>query len=102
MQQVWAAIHLRRNYRRLTMAKLKLISRKQMDPEGEYSYCPFCRYELEEEGKAYKEFLQPLFRMVLAHWDDEVKREILTTQYECPRCKKSDMTVDTFIGFYCK
>ena len=84
------------------MANIKLISRKQMDAEGQYSYCPFCKDELTKEGKDYKELLQPLFKLVIATWDDEVKREIIDTHYECPRCRKADMTVDTFLQFYCK
>ena len=84
------------------MANMQLISRKQMDPEGTYNYCPFCKHELEADGKNYKEILQPLFKLVLKHWDADVKRDIITTQYECPRCRKADMTVETFVGFYCK
>lgn len=84
------------------MANPILLSRKQMDGEGKYSYCPFCKQELEAEGKNYKDFLQPLFCMVFKKWDNEVKREIISTQYECPRCRKADMTVETFVGFYCK
>jgi hypothetical protein len=84
------------------MANPKIISRKQINGESEYAYCPFCKDELIQDGKDYKELLQPLFRIVTAKWDDEVKREILDTHYECPRCRKTDITVDTFLKVYCK
>ena len=84
------------------MANMQLISRKQRDPESKYSYCPFCIKELEAEGKNYRELLQPLFCLKLKHWDDEVKREIFTTQYECPRCRKADIDTETFRLFYCE
>lgn len=84
------------------MANAKIISRKQMSGESEYAYCPFCKNELEQDGKDYKELLHPLFKIVTARWDDEVKREILDAHYECPRCKKADITVDTFLQIYCK
>lgn len=80
----------------------KIISRKQRTGEDKYDFCPFCRHELEEEGKDYKEFLQPLFTVVTAKWDDEVKRDIFSTHYECPRCRKADITVETFVSLYCK
>jgi C4-type Zn-finger protein len=84
------------------MPNPKIISRKQMNGESEYAYCPFCKTELEADGKDYKEVLHPLFRIVTAKWDDDVKREILDTHYECPRCKKADITVDTFLKVYCR
>lgn len=84
------------------MPNAKLVSRKQMNPEGDYSYCPYCRSEAEAEGKNYKEVLPPLFKVVTAKWDNEVEREILDTHYECPKCKAADITVETFLKVYCQ
>lgn len=84
------------------MANPKILSRKQTSGEDKYCFCPFCKAELEKDGKDYKEFLQPLFKVVTATWDDVQKQEFIDMHYECPRCKKSDITTDTFFNFYCK
>jgi predicted SprT family Zn-dependent metalloprotease len=84
------------------MANPKIISRKQMSGETQYTYCPFCFKELNSQGKDYKEFMQPLFEVVTAKWDEAGKRDIITKHYECPRCKKADITVETFLEVYCK
>ena len=83
------------------MPNPKIISRKQLSGENDYSFCPYCLKELRAEGKDPKDYLQPLFKIVTATYQEAFKRDLIESHYECPRCKKTDITVDTFMQIYC-
>lgn len=83
------------------MPNPRLISRKQLSGESDYSFCPFCLKELRAEGKEPKDYLQPLFQVKTMTYQTKQKRDTVESHYECPRCKRADITVDTFLEVYC-
>ena len=84
------------------MANIKILSRKQMDPDSKYSYCPDCVKNLKEAGREIKDNLPPLFKVVTSEWLTDVKHEYIDHHYECPRCGRKDITAETFYQAYCQ
>ncbi|MBO6105856.1 MAG: hypothetical protein J6O99_08155 [Methanobrevibacter sp.] len=87
------------------MANKRIISQKYLQGKSKYVYCPFCVKKAEEEGIDWKEKLFPLRYVVTAepiqnkdgtYWD------YIDTHYECSKCGNTNITVKTFMIFYCE
>jgi predicted RNA-binding Zn-ribbon protein involved in translation (DUF1610 family) len=84
------------------MANKKILSRKQLEPDSKYSYCPACAKALLEAGRDLKNNLPPLFKVVTSEWQEDTKREYIDFHYECPKCGNKNITAETFYEAYCK
>lgn len=83
------------------MANVKILSRKQLEPEDKYDYCPYCVKEMKDRNQDWQKDLAPLFIVTTAEYRGPEQRDFVSRHYECPRCKRADITVDTFYKFYC-
>lgn len=84
------------------MANIKILSRKQLTGDNIYAYCPACVKALQDAGREPKDNLPPLFKVVTSEWLPDVKREYVSTHYECPKCGNKNITHETFYEAYCK
>jgi hypothetical protein len=80
----------------------RIIARSLLEGTKKYDYCPYCVKELTAQGQDYQSTLKPLFRLVKATYDQKRQKEIRYETYECPKCKRADITVETFLDFYCE
>lgn len=81
---------------------VRIVSRSLLEGTKKYDYCPYCMKELKEQQVDYQTVLKPLFRITKAIYDPKRQKETLADFYECTRCKRADITVETFLDFYCE
>ena len=85
------------------MAEQKVIKRARLLDKYDSSYCPFCRRELRNEGKDFREILKPLWKVTTAEpmtKADGFQFDYLSDYYTCDRecCKGKRYTFNQIVN----
>lgn len=83
----------------------KILSKKYLEGENKYCYCPYCIRRLENEGKNWQDHLSPLVKITDCESIEISKgvfRDYVSSHFECVRCGNTNITENDFVRFYCQ